>query len=53
MNPMSIVNTFKQLYFVKAEAQQCYDDFISFKIKHESLFTQEVKKVILENILTF
>lgn len=44
----SIITTFKQLYFDKAEAQQCYDDFISFKRKHESLFTQEVKKVILK-----
>ena len=44
----TIINTFKQLYFDKAEAQQCYDDFISFKSKNESLFTKEIKKVVLK-----
>jgi hypothetical protein len=43
-----VITTFKVLYFDKATVEDCYNDFINFKRKHESLFTKEIKRTILK-----
>ncbi|AXG70757.1 hypothetical protein KORDIASMS9_03003 [Kordia sp. SMS9] len=43
-----ITSTFKILYFEKATSQACFDDFVTFKRKYESLFTPSIKKAILK-----
>ncbi len=43
-----ITATFDILYFEAADAQTCYDDFVVFKRKYETLFTASLKKEILE-----
>jgi hypothetical protein len=43
-----ITATFKILYFDKATVKSCFDDFITYKRAHESLFTTSIKKAILK-----
>ncbi|MEM6686238.1 MAG: hypothetical protein AAF617_10680 [Bacteroidota bacterium] len=43
-----ITTTFKILYFDKATVDACYQDFVTYKRTHESLFTPEIKKTVLK-----
>jgi hypothetical protein len=43
-----ITGTFDILYFEDADAETCFDDFITFKKEYETLFTTSFKKKILE-----
>ncbi|WP_298423359.1 hypothetical protein [uncultured Kordia sp.] len=43
-----ISTTFKILYFDNVSAETCFDDFVTFKNKHEALFTESIKNTILK-----